>query len=248
MDICSLLVFLALVALGSYIQTVTGFAIALIVTGGVTALGLAPIAFTANLVSLVALANTATAVQGRHSHIDLPIMLYAATGVLLLSGIGLWILHFLTSNAVELLETLLGVVILCSGILLTLRPQPLKRVSPRYAHLIAGALGGLLSGLFGAGGPPLVVHLYRQPLPFPVVRTTLLAILGLMPLVRIGLETYSGNMTTEVLKLSLLCVPLTILTTLAARRFPPPFADMVMRRLAFGLLCVLGLSLILSKV
>ena len=248
MDIPSLLIFLALVALGSYIQTVTGFAIALVVTGGATAFGLAPIAFTANVVSFVALANIAVAVHKRHSHIELPILLYATTGVLLLSAVGLTMLRFLSSNAVDILETLLGIVILGSGALLTLHPHPLKRVSPSYAHLVAGGLGGLLSGLFGAGGPPLVVHLYRQPLPFPVVRTTLLAILGLMPLTRIGLETYNGNITGEVLKLSTFCTPLTVLVTLLARRFPPPISDLAMRRFAFGLLCVLGLSLIISKV
>ncbi len=32
------------------------------------------------------------------------------------------------------------------------------------------------------------------------MRTTLLAILGLMPLVRISIETYNGNMTAEVLE------------------------------------------------
>ena len=248
MDIPSLLIFLALVALGSYIQTVTGFAIALIVTGGATAMGLAPIAFTANVVSFVALANIAVAVHKQHSHIELPILLYATAGVLLFSAAGLTMLRFLSSNAVDILETLLGIVILGSGALLTLRPHPLKRVSPSYAHLVAGGLGGLLSGLFGAGGPPVVVHLYRQPLPFPVVRTTLLAVLGLMPLTRIGLETYNGNVTGEVLKLSAFCAPLTVLVTVLARRFPPPLSDLAMRRFAFGLLCVLGLSLIVSTV
>lgn len=248
MDAISLLAFLGLVALGSYIQTVSGFAIALIITGGATALGLAPVAFTANVVSFVALANTAVAVHSRHSHIDLRIMLYASIGVLFVSGIGLAVLHHLSSRSIDLLEALLGVVILASGALLMLHPQPLKVVSPNYAHLIAGGLGGLLSGLLGAGGPPLVIHLYRQPLAFPVIRTTLLAILGIMPIIRIGLETYGGNITTDVLKLSALGVPVSILSTIFARRFPPPVSDLVMRRFAFGLLCVLGLSLIVSKI
>jgi len=247
MDAISLLAFLGLVALGSYIQTVSGFAIALIITGGATALGLAPVAFTANVVSFVALANTAVAVHSRHSHIDLRIMLYASIGVLFVSGIGLAVLHHLSSSSIDLLEALLGVVILASGALLMIHPHPLKKISPNYAHLIAGGFGGLLSGLLGAGGPPLVIHLYRQPLAFPVIRTTLLAILGIMPIIRIGLETYGGNITADVLKLSALGVPVSILSTIFARRFPPPVSDLMMRRFAFGLLCVLGLSLIISK-
>lgn len=247
METTSLLAFLALVALGSYIQTVSGFAIALIVTGGVTALGLAPVAFTANVVSFVALANTAVAVHSKHSHIDVKILLYSSLGVLLLSGVGLMLLNHMSSTDIETLETLLGVVILGSGALLMIHPHQLERLSPAYSHLVAGGFGGLLSGMFGAGGPPLVVHMYRQPLSFIVIRTTLLATLGIMPMIRISFETFNGNITEDILTLSLICVPLSIISTIIARRFPPPVSDITMRRFAFGLLCILGLSLVLSK-
>jgi len=247
MDASSLLAFLGLVALGSYIQTVSGFAIALIIAGGVTAAGLAPVAFTANVISFIALANTAVALHSKHSHIDLKILLYASLGVLLLSGVGLMALDHLSTNSIDLLEMLLGAVILGSGALLMIHPHPLRQISPNYAHLIAGGFGGLFSGMFGAGGPPLVIHLYRQPLPFPVIRTTLLASLFVMPCIRIAFETYNGNITADVLELSLYSVPVSIAGTLFARRFPPPVSDSVMRRFAFGLLCLLGLSLIVSK-
>lgn len=247
MDLFSLLAFLGLVALGSYVQTVTGFAFGLIVMGGATYVGLASVAFTANVVTFVALANTATAVHRRHGHINLRIMVFSSLGVLLFSGLGLFVLSQLSKGAVDLLEMLLGIVILGSGILLMLHPTPLKTVSSQWSHLLAGGLGGFLSGMFGAGGPPLVVHLYRQPLKFAVVRTTLLAILGIMPLIRIIFETVSGNITTDILKLMALAVPVSILTTLLAKRYPPPVSELVMRRFAFGLLCVLGLSLILRQ-
>ena len=248
MDNYSLLIFLGLVALGSYIQTVSGFAIALIITGGVTALGLAPVSFTANVVSFLALANTITAVHKNHSHIDFKIMLFASGGVFFLTAVGLMILNHLSTQSVSLLEMLLGILILGSGVLLMIHPHPLQKISPNSMHLFVGGIGGLLSGMIGAGGPPLVVHLYRQPLAFPVIRTTLLAILGIMPMIRIGFETYNGNITVAVLKLSLYSIPVTILFTLLARRFPPPASETAMRRFAFGLLCVLGLSLILNNI
>ena len=248
METYPLLAFLGLVALGSYIQTVSGFAIALIIAGGATALGLASVAFTANVISFVALANTAVAVHSRHSHIDLKILASASIGVLIVSGVGLTLLNHLSSSSIDLLEILLGVVILASGAMLMFRPHPLKQVSSNYAHLLAGGFAGLLSGMFGTGGPPLVIHLYRQPLPFPVVRTTLLAILGIMPVIRIVLEAFNGNLTEDVLELSLYSVPVSVAATVFARRFPPPLSDLAMRRLAFALLCLLGLSLIVSKI
>ena len=81
-----------------------------------------------------------------------------------------------------------------------------------------------------------------------MIRTTLLAILGITPLIRIILEASNGNITNEVLSLSLYSVPVSILATIFARRFPLPLSDLAMRRLAFALLCLLGLSLIVSKI
>lgn len=246
METDALLAFLGLVALGSYVQTVSGFAIALIIAGGATALNLAPIPFTANVISFVALANVLTSVYRRHGHIDVPILLYASLGVLLFTGVGLIALNYLSTTSVTLLESLLGAVLLASGTLLMFRPHPLRTPSSAASHFVAGGLSGLLSGLFGTGGPPVMVHLYRQPLTFDVVRTTLLAILGLMPLSRLGIEGYHGHITADVLELSLYSIPVSIAAALLARRFPPPLADMAMRRLAFGLLCLLGLSLLIG--
>ena len=247
METASLLAFLGLVALGSYIQTVSGFAIALIVTGATTALNLAPLAFTANVVSFVALANILTAVHRQHSHIDRAILRYGTAGVLLFTGAGLWGLNHLSSSASDTLEMLLGVVILGSGAALMIHPRLLARPSGNLAHFVAGSLGGILSGLYGAGGPPLVVHLYRQPLSFDVLRITLLAVLGSIPLIRLCMEGVAGHLDREILLLSLYSVPVSVLVTLFARRFPPPVSETNMRRFAFALLCIIGMSLIVGK-
>ncbi len=243
----AILAFLGLVAIGSYLQTISGFAISLVIVGGVTALGLAPIAFTANVVSFVALTNVLVAIYRNHDHIDADIMWHSAAGVLLVTGVGLWLLGHMSVNAVDMLELLLGFMILISGTILMIHPHPLKQVSGKGMHLIAGGFGGLLSGMFGAGGPPLVVHLYRQPLAFSIIRTTMLAILGMMLVIRIGMEGVAGNITDDILELSALGIPVSIIGTLAGRRFPPPASDTAMRRFAFALLCAIGLSLIVGN-
>jgi uncharacterized membrane protein YfcA len=247
METYPLLAFLGLVAVGSYIQAVSGFAIALIIMGGATSLSLAPVPLTANVVTFVALANIAVALYKLHGHVDRKITLFASIGLLVFTGPGLVLLAHLTQQAVALLELLLGIFILVSGAALMAHSHPLPRKSRPYTYLLAGGLGGLLSGLFGVGGPPLVVHLYRQPLAFATLRTTLLATLAMMCVVRIGLETYNGNITEEVVELSLLSLPAAVVGALFARRYPPPISDGAMRRLAFGLLALLGLSLITSR-
>ena len=245
MEIVTILAFAALVAVGSFIQTLSGFAIAMIITGGATVFQLAPIAFTINVVSMVAFANAAAAIHGLRHEIEKKILWTSTVGVLLLSAPGLVVLNYLSENALRALEILLGAVITASAVMLVLRPRRLKTTSSATAHFTIGCIGGFLSGLFGAGGPPMVLHLYRQPLPFAVVRTTLLAFLGAMTLIRLIMETAAGNITIAMTAVGLICVPVSIVAALVARRYRKHIGDESMRRLAFVLLCVLGVALML---
>ena len=215
----------------------------LIVVGGAALLDVVSIAFAANIVSIVGLINIATALHRQYHHIDISAMLPATVGVLLLTGAGLYALLYLSANALAALEILLGSTILLASVILLLRPQPLARQSPRRAHFIVGAIGGLVNGLFSVGSPPLVLHLYRQPLPFPVIRATLLAIFGVMDLLRLGMVGATGHITREVFVVSALCVPVTVAVTLLTRRYPPLLSDLQMRRAGFVLLVIMGVGL-----
>lgn len=239
--------FAALVLLGSYIQTQVGFAIAMIVGGGATILGLAPVAFTANVVAFIALANPWAALFGRMHLINRGMLAWLALGVIPITIVGLWLLLELSVRSVQTLEFLLGVVIFLSGISLTIHPHPMKKESGRLTHTLFGGFAGLLMGLFSAGGPPVIIHIYRQPIDFQVARATLLAILGLMPFARIIAEGVNGNLTSDVLEVSVYAVLASFLGVALARRFPMPVSDELMKRLAFALLAILGLSLMISR-
>ncbi|MFP5506194.1 MAG: sulfite exporter TauE/SafE family protein, partial [Gammaproteobacteria bacterium] len=52
-----LLLFILIAGLGSFVQALSGFALGLIVLGSVTLLQLAPIPFTAAVISMISLAN-----------------------------------------------------------------------------------------------------------------------------------------------------------------------------------------------
>lgn len=65
-----LAILIAVIGAGSYFQTVTGFGLGMIVMGVTSGFGLAPLATVATLMSVVSLANGATALPGRLHHID----------------------------------------------------------------------------------------------------------------------------------------------------------------------------------
>lgn len=121
-----------------------------------------------------------------------------------------------------------------------MKPHPYEQPSPGRSFFVSGSLGGLLGGLFGVSGPPLIYHLYRQPVAVSAVRTTLLLVFGLICLFRLSLEVAQGSFDRQVLQLSLLSIPTTAVAGWLYVRFPPAFSDTTVRRGSFILFGVMG--------
>ena len=77
-----------------------------------------------------------------------------------------------------------------------------------------------------------------------MIRSTLLAIFGFTTILRNGYVIAVGDFTLDMLTTALWCLPVVYLATLAGKKFPPPLSEQSMRRLAFGLLALLGTTLI----
>jgi uncharacterized membrane protein YfcA len=237
--------FLVLVALGSFTQGFSGFALGLIVMGAVTALDIAPIPFTAGVISLVVVINGTVALHGHTEEIErdslVPLLLGLVPGV----AVGFFLLSYLDANLPALLRLLLGVFILAAGVTLVFKPHPRQQLSGLFSHLAFGFGGGVFGGLFNTSGPPIIYLLYRQPLEVPAIRATLLSLFWIAASWRAVLLAVEGGYSTDMLILTLLCLPVIILTTRLGRRFANRLPPLMMRRFAFALLAVLGGVLIL---
>lgn len=239
-----LLPFLLIVALATYVQTVTGFALGMIIMGAVSGLELAPIAFTAAVVSLLMLANCTIALRTGHRHIDRKAVGLCLLGLLPAMVIGVLLLEYLSAAAAHWLQLFLGVAIVYCGIAIAMKPEPREQPSSTGSFLLSGILGGVFGGLFAIAGPPLVYQLYRQPVSMAVIRNSLLAIFAVMNTVRTGFIGSQGQLGEEIVILSLLSLPVVALATAIGQRFHPPISDRRMRQSAFALLVVIGLALI----
>ena len=245
LDLWSTIVFVLLVALGSFTQAFSGFALGLIVMGAVTALNIAPIPFTAGVISLVVVLNGIAALQGHLHEID------RSNGVMILVGLvpgvalGYFSLAYMDANLPLLLRLLLGLIIVAASLTLVLKPHPKTQISHKAAFLFTGLSGGLFGGLFNTSGPPIIYLLYRQPLSVATIRATLLAIFWIAAFWRSILLTAEGGYSLQMLILTLICVPLVILTARVGKRLSGRLPELLMRRLAFGLLMFLGVVLTL---
>lgn len=238
--------FAALVLAAAYVQTVSGFALGLIVMGAVGALHLAPIAFAALVVSVISLVNVLSALWGRWHDVDRRLLRAAAAAMVPTVLGGLALLDWLQSAWLEGLRAMLGGFILAAGVLLMLRPHPRLAPSPLWKAVLWGGIAGLFGGLFSTAGPPIVFHLYREPIGIPAIRATLLAFFAIATLTRIAATGATGAIDGAVLAWLAVGVPAVLVGTWAGRRFPPALPDLAMRRIAFVLLAGLGLALLLS--
>ncbi|WP_068639665.1 TSUP family transporter [Thauera butanivorans] len=248
MDIETTAALLGVIAVGTYFQTVTGFGLGMIVMGITSGFGLAPITMVAVLISLVTLVNSAVALPGKLHHIDWPASRAVLLGVVPSVVCGVLLLEYLSAAAALLLELLLGITIIYSGIVFMLRPTPLSERSSRGSFFVSGFFSGLFGGLFGMAGPPVIFHFYRQPFSLETIRNMLLLTFAFTSGVRTIFAGTQGTFTQEVWVLVAFTVPLVTLATLAGRRYPPPFSAITMRRIAFGVLILIGGGLVFNAV
>ncbi|MCW9035520.1 MAG: sulfite exporter TauE/SafE family protein [Rhodospirillales bacterium] len=245
-DVTVLIPLLFIVAIGSYIQAVVGFAFGLIFLGLSASIDLLPIPTIAILISLLALVNTATALYGNYKKILWPQVLVVLVVGLPMIWIGIMILDYLSGNNVKALRFALGVTIFLCAFTLLQQPKTDAQLSSTTSFGIAGMFGGLLGGMFATSGPPLVFQFYRQPLSMEVIRDSLLAIFLFSSFSRTTLVVLNGAMDQEILILAVIAFPVVILFTRLARRFPPKLSEKLLRRIVFALLALSSLTLMVS--
>ncbi len=149
------LVAAGIVTLGAFIQSASGFGLAIVSIPLLTLAGLR----LPEAVAVVIAAATVQAALGLRSiraafrpAQTLPV----AAGQWIGTPLGVLLLVTLLENGPEVARQAVGgVVILFNTLHLTLRPKPRKQLHSLFGP-IAGFGGGLLGGLVGMGGPPLV--------------------------------------------------------------------------------------------
>lgn len=244
MSISQHLLFLVCVALATYAQTMTGFAFGLVLLGLSGVFQLASVAEVANVVSVLSLVNAAVTLARARPQVNWSLIRPAMFSSLVGVGVGVTALAWISGSMAVLLQLLLGCTIVACAVLLVARAQPLAQVSSRGSFLFFGAVSGVLGGLFSSAGPPMVYHLYRQPLPLAAIRNSLLILFSVNAMARLTLVTGQGEFMASSFWLSVLALPIVIGVTWVARRYATAGSMQTVKRLVFMLLLAAGLGLI----
>jgi hypothetical protein len=236
--------FLGCVALATCAQSITGFAMALILLGLTSLLELAPLPDVANVATVLSLASAAIALRGTHRSLDWAIWRPTVSGSVFGYGAGVALLAWLNANVVTVLRLLLGLVVIACAVIVLLRAAPLARRSSPASFRGFGFVSGVLGGLFSASGPPLVYQFYRQPVSLDVVRDTLVAALATGSLVRLAMVVPSGQFSLRSLLLCAASVPIAIGLTWWLRTHPPAWPRETVLKIVCALLMVTGVGLV----
>ena len=240
MEIAGLVAFGLIVFVGSYIQAVTGFAMAMIIVAVVGGMRLLSIPELAATTSLLTILNVVLALWGQWHHIYRPVFNWLALGQVPAIFLGFWVMTWLDSNLQWVLELSLGLFITIGGISMWLKPHPWANIAGPGASFATGIAGGIVGGMFSASGPILGWFSYNQPLPLAAIRATLLACFVLTTTTRTGIVIFEDQLTTDVLTFSAIGIPAVIVGTWLGRRFPPPITETGIKRVANGILLLMG--------
>lgn len=232
------------VALASMCQNLTGFAFGLIFVGVAGALQLMPIADAANVACLLSLVNGAVYLRSHPFEPRWDVLQPLAITSLLGTLLGLALLHWLSGSALGVLRMILGAAIVLCAVVLLLQKAQRTAPSPRPSTWLAGGLAGVLGGLFSTSGPPLVYHLYRQPLSPLVVRQSLLALFLMGNVLRLGVVIAMGELAWSSVLVSAVALPVVAAVTWLVARHPPPLPQRALQWLVCALLMLAGVSLL----
>lgn len=236
----SLALFLLAVALGSYTQSVTGFALGIFVLSAVVLLKISTIAVTATALNIMSVALGCVVVLPRMRHADWWVISMTLVGLMPAMVVGVIALRYLSAHAEAVLRLLLGLLIVGGGGVLIWRPKPRKEMSSASNFISIGAVGGVLGGLFSVPAPPLVYQLYRQPLSIETIRVSLIALFGALGVGRLIVVGLEGNIGFEVVRLGVLSIPVVMFFGWLGGRLPPNVSDTSMRRFVFLILVLTG--------
>jgi uncharacterized membrane protein YfcA len=153
LEIYQIILIAVITLLASYIQSVAGFGF------GIFAMIFLPrlLVYTeANVLSTMLSAFTSLAVVvAMRKHIHWKNIIFPFVGCLTTT---LLAVNFIKTQKNETLSLLLGIALFLLSIYFLVFSKKIKIKPTWYSGLIAGALSGIMGGMFSMGGPPVVVY------------------------------------------------------------------------------------------
>jgi len=141
---------------------------------------------------------------------------------------------------------LLGGFLVLAGVVFLLLPERAEPVRwPQWTGPPVGLLSGVLGGLFGTGGPPLILYYRLAQLDKAAFRGNLMAIFLLITLVRLPSYGFTGLITLDRAIGAAMVAPAALLGALLGNRIHVQVREVTFQRMVAVALLLIGALLLL---
>ncbi|MCD4749457.1 MAG: sulfite exporter TauE/SafE family protein [Thermoanaerobaculales bacterium] len=196
------------------------------------------------LILLVNLPAELYVVWASRQHIRWRGVAVLSVGIAVGIPIGAWMLTF---SEPTLLLGLLGAVLVLVGTTFLILKNETRASIPAWSSPFVGLTSGLLAGLFGTGGPPVVLHYRLQGLAKTAFRGNLMALFLLMNLTRFPSYCAMGLVTTPRVIASAAVLPAVLVGAVLGHHIHLALSETIFRRWVNIGLVILGLLLLVRS-
>jgi len=179
---------------------------------------------------------------GTRHHLEWRPLLGISAGVVVGIPIGA---RLLSRGDPTLILTMLGWFLVAVGLVFLRLPSGGRHRPPAWAGPPTGLVSGLLTGLFGTGGPPVIIWYHLSAADKTVFRGHLMTIFLLMTIVRVPSYVATGLLTAPRLWSGLAVLPAVLLGAWLGHRLHVRISDRLFRILVCVLLVLLGAMLLI---
>lgn len=242
------ILFSSFVALAVLAQSVTGFALALILLGLVGLTDLVPLPDAANAVTVLIIINAVIFFYSRRTAYVERAIIPAVGTTLIGAFVGMGLLIFLAANAYQVLKMLLGLSVVLCALLLWRKSVPFSTTSSSGYFTAVGLISGILGGLFSAAGPPLVYAVYRQPWSLERIQESLIFCFAVGAVLRLIIMAASGNFSTLAVLLTVEAIPVTVIVTAFSASWKLPVSSTTVKNVVCVMLIFSGSGMLVSSI
>lgn len=239
----SLGVFLILVIgifLGFFIQTVIGFA------GALVALPILLLIMSLQdaiaYLALFYLYSSVILISKEWKNINKTIITRLIIATVFGVSLGIWVLQY---GKPLVLKKILGIFILVY-VLYTIFMKDKLTANPKL-EFVFGLAGGFFSGLFSTGGPLYVMVVRNSVIDMKVFRATMFGVLGLITLTRVPILYVQGILNFTHFYYSILLIPAFLLSIYFGKKMYSRLNENTLRRIVLSLLFVSGIMLTIKS-
>ena len=226
--------------LGFFVQTITGFAGALIALPFL--LFVMPLSDAIGYLSIFYFISTPIYIYKEWKYIDKQLLIKLAPSSFFGLIIGIIVLVYAQPI---FLKKALGLFIILYAL------NSLKE--KKEIHLISkmkyffGFLGGFFSGLFSTGGPLYLIIIKSETSNVKTLRATMFGVLGLITLMRIPILAFEGILSLSQFYNAIFVLPFFIVALLLGNKVYLKLNEFILKRIMLGLLFLSGIMLLIKN-